>query len=232
MIMEHAREMRNPSDPARNALAGHVVLLGDSIFDNASYVPGGPAVIDQVRATLPSAWRASLLAVDGACCSDVARQLAGLPPDATHLMLSVGGNDALGAYGLWGQPASSVGEAIAALSELQAQFRVDYEAMLRDVLHRELPTCVCTIYDAIPALGAPEQTALAVFNDVILRSAFAAGLPAIDLRMVCDARADYSPLSPIEPSRVGGAKIAAAIVAALQHDYSLRRTAIYGGRAK
>ena len=27
----------------------HVVLLGDSIFDNAAYVPDRPPVIDQVR---------------------------------------------------------------------------------------------------------------------------------------------------------------------------------------
>ena len=27
----------------------HVVLLGDSIFDNASYVPGKPPVIEQLR---------------------------------------------------------------------------------------------------------------------------------------------------------------------------------------
>jgi hypothetical protein len=27
----------------------HVVLLGDSIFDNTVYVPGKPAVIEQLR---------------------------------------------------------------------------------------------------------------------------------------------------------------------------------------
>src|SRR5690349_5483722 len=31
----------------------HVVLLGDSIFDNAAYVGGGPDVITQLRAALP-----------------------------------------------------------------------------------------------------------------------------------------------------------------------------------
>ena len=30
----------------------HLVLLGDSIFDNAAYVEGGPAVIDHVRLAL------------------------------------------------------------------------------------------------------------------------------------------------------------------------------------
>jgi len=43
----------------------HVVLLGDSIFDNARYTGGGPDVVSQVRNLLPVGWAASLLAVDG-----------------------------------------------------------------------------------------------------------------------------------------------------------------------
>src|SRR5256886_8612452 len=43
----------------------HLVLLGDSIFDNAQYTSGGPDVVSQVRNLLPSGWCASLLAVDG-----------------------------------------------------------------------------------------------------------------------------------------------------------------------
>jgi hypothetical protein len=31
----------------------HIVLLGDSIFDNAAYVPGELPVIEQLRARLP-----------------------------------------------------------------------------------------------------------------------------------------------------------------------------------
>lgn len=69
---------------------GHIVLLGDSIFDNASYVPDRPAVIDQLRQTLPSGWRATLLAVDGHITEDVADQLKNLPPEATHLVVSAG----------------------------------------------------------------------------------------------------------------------------------------------
>jgi AraC-like DNA-binding protein len=38
----------------------HIVLLGDSIFDNAAYVAGGPDVVRQLRDTLPSGWRATL----------------------------------------------------------------------------------------------------------------------------------------------------------------------------
>jgi hypothetical protein len=35
---------------------GHLVLLGDSVFDNAAYVGGGPDVVAQLRARLPTGW--------------------------------------------------------------------------------------------------------------------------------------------------------------------------------
>lgn len=38
---------------AIEASMSHVVLLGDSIFDNAAYVAGGPDVIHQLRERLP-----------------------------------------------------------------------------------------------------------------------------------------------------------------------------------
>ena len=55
-----------------NRTSGYVVLLGDSIFDNARYVPGRPAVIEQVPGALPQGWRASLRAADGHVTADVA----------------------------------------------------------------------------------------------------------------------------------------------------------------
>ena len=47
-------------------MAGHIALLGDSIFDNRAYTSGEPDVVTHPRAVLPSEWKASLLAVDGA----------------------------------------------------------------------------------------------------------------------------------------------------------------------
>lgn len=89
---------------------GHIVLLGDSIFDNGVYVPGEPDVVRQLQGVLPQGWRASLLAVDGAVTRSVASQLQRLPGDATHLVLSVGGNDALGESHILGAPVRLVGE--------------------------------------------------------------------------------------------------------------------------
>jgi hypothetical protein len=207
---------------------GHVVLLGDSIFDNARYVPDRPPVVEQVRRGLPPGWRATLLAVDGHVTEDVPRQLARLPADATHLFVSVGGNDALGESAVLLEVVTTVGAALEVLHELGHRFRDGYRAMLRAALAPGKPLTVCTVYDAIPGLGDAERTALALFNDVILREAFAAGLPVIDLRLVCDRPDDYSPLSPIEPSVEGGSKIARAIAGvATTHDFSRPGSRVY-----
>jgi hypothetical protein len=206
----------------------HVILLGDSIFDNARYVPGQPPVIDQLRQALPPGWQVSLLAVDGHTTEDVANQLTGLPPGATHLVVSAGGNDALGEISILRETARTVGEAFGIFHRVRARFRESYRAMLRVLLALEKPIAVCTVYDAIPGLGPPEQAALAGFNEVILREAFSAGLPVIDLRLVCDRRADYSHVSPIEPSVVGGAKIARVIAEVVTtHEFGRRRSMIY-----
>ena len=63
----------------------HVVLLGDSIFDNGAYTGGAPDVVSELRSRLPAEWEASLLSVDGARIDDVPRQLEPLPGNATHM---------------------------------------------------------------------------------------------------------------------------------------------------
>ena len=189
----------------------HIVLLGDSIFDNGVYVPGQPDVVKQLRAMLPGGWTASLLAVDGAVTRGVASQITRLPADATHLVVSAGGNDALGESHILGAPSRVVGEGVMMLAEAQRRFAGNYEEMLRGVLAKGLPTAVCTIYDT--PTSAPNhqiiKAALALFNDRITRAAFAGGLPLIDLRLICSEDEDYA--NPIEPSARGGEKMAAAI---------------------
>ena len=44
---------------------GHVVLLGDSIFENSAYVKSQPSVLEPLRRALPAGWPATLAAVDG-----------------------------------------------------------------------------------------------------------------------------------------------------------------------
>ena len=63
----------------------HIVLLGDSVFDNAPYVASGRDVTSTLRRHLPSGWQATLLAQDGAVLANVRDQAQSLPSDATHL---------------------------------------------------------------------------------------------------------------------------------------------------
>jgi hypothetical protein len=206
----------------------HVVLLGDSIFDNASYVPDRPAMVEQLRRALPSEWRVTLLAVDGHCTPDVAGQLRKLPADASHLVVSVGGNDALSSGWILGQSVHSVDGALRLLQDVRTRFRGAYRAMLEALRATALPAVVCTVYDSVPDLGPAEQAALAGFNELILREAAAARLPIIDLRVLCDQPADYSHVSAIEPSAVGGLKISRVIAEVVTtHDFSRGLCVIY-----
>jgi hypothetical protein len=199
----------------------HAVLLGDSIFDNAAYVAPGEEVIRKLKQQLPAGFQASLLARDGAVIADVATQLTGLPADATHLVVSVGGNDALLNAGILEESATSMADALTQLRSVRDGFRADYDAMLGAVLRQKLPTAICTIYDAqLPDLEQRELAAVAltVLNDVITRSAVTRRLPLIDLRVIFSHSSDYA--NAIEPSGQGGRKLAAAILELLQrHDF-------------
>ena len=159
----------------------HLVLLGDSIFDNRAYVAGGPAVIDQVQKTVPAGWKASLLAVDGNTSVQVPDQLKRLPSDCTHLVLSAGGNDAIGCLDLMGTPASNLMGALGTLYKMLAGFEQSYKALMSELLSLNRPLMVCTIYDSVPGLVEPLKLALALFNDVIIRNAVASGVPILDL---------------------------------------------------
>ena len=191
----------------------HIVLLGDSIFDNAAYVAGGPDVVRQLRDILPSGWRATLNALDGAVIADLPQQLQKLPSDASHLVVSVGGNDALGEAGLLERKVSSMAEALELISGVRERFRSAYARMLDQVLQRRLPLAVCTIYEARFPEAVTRRlaaTALTALNDAITREAFARDVDCIDLRILCDDDRDFA--NPIEPSVHGGAKIAKAIL--------------------
>lgn len=199
-------------------MRSHVALLGDSVFDNGAYTNGQPDVITHLRALLPPGWSASLLAVDGSVTTDLAAQLRKLPAGATHLVISVGGNDALQNSDLLDLPVASTAQALQLFAHRQALFRGAYEAALEAALRRALPTTVCTIYNGNfdPDRAPQVRVALTMFNDVILRAVFARSLTVIDLGLVCQTPADYT--NVIEPSGTGGEKIARMIIASLRQD--------------
>lgn len=208
-------------------MSGHVALLGDSIFDNASYVAGGTSVIEHLRRRLPEEFRATLLAVDGSRVSNVADQIDALPSDVTHLVLSIGGNDArYSAPELFTQAPSPMAESLDRVAKVVGQFAHEHHELLVSLKQCEKPLTVCTIYDSIPGPSAAERIGLSVFNDAITRNSFRVGASLIDLRLVCDLPHDYGKDFPIEPFAQGGEKIAQAIADTITQTGSPRRVVV------
>jgi hypothetical protein len=189
----------------------HIAMIGDSVFDNASYVGEAPDVRAQLQSLLASA-EVTSFARDGAVMADIPMQLRQIPHSATYIVVSIGGNDAIGASGVLEEGASTMADALEKLAVIRDRFDRSYETMIDLVLERSLPAAFCTIYEPrFPDLRRRRAaaTALTVLNDVITRQVFRKRASLIDLRLVGDRETDFA--SPIEPSATGGEKIAKAI---------------------
>ena len=224
----------------------HIILAGDSIFDNRSYVnPGEPDVIKQLESLLATGDKATLLAVDGAVITNVAGQLKNRPGDTTHLFISVGGNDGLYMLDSFLSPVSSMGEGFLKFNPIRQDFEKKYSKMLRQALKVGLQTAVCTIYHPrfesthlermsgfIPPGIAPSDlqkvamNLLSIINDIIFQEAVKSGVPIVDLRIIFNEDRDFA--NPIEPSMLGGAKMTKVIKrVAYEHDFSLKKTVVF-----
>ena len=200
----------------------NICLLGDSILDNGAYTGGQPAVVDHLNRMLGESGagsesrRATLLAVDGSLTAEVAHQARALPPDATHFVVSSGGNDALQYQSLLQHSVASVGQAFWVFRDPLQKLEAEYRHVLEELQKTGLPGICCTIYNGWmddPLAQTIVPIALSLFNDVIFRLALEYRIPVLDLRRICTAASDYA--NPIEPSGPGGEKIAAAIADSL-----------------
>jgi hypothetical protein len=193
----------------------HIVLLGDSIFDNAAYTRGAPDVVAHLRVLLPPGWQATLRAVDGATTSGLRQQLHRVPADASHLVIAVGGNDALQNMDLLSLRVTSSAEALVMFAERVSAFEHAYREAIQGAAALGRPTAVCTVYNGAleKSIATVARLGLALFNDAILRTAVDLRLDAVELRAICTEPGDYA--NPIEPSGQGGLKIARAIARAV-----------------
>jgi len=225
----------------------HIVLLGDSIFDNRSYVePGEQDVPNQLRALVRGGdCKVTNLAVDGHVTRHIVTQLNNLPSDATHLFLSVGGNDGLEHLSIFNDNIDTIGDALQKMYLIGETFQQKYSGMLDSVLMHKLPTAVCNIYyprffsssldrvvSYLPVMMDGEKlqqmtmAAETIFNDIIMFEVFKRKLPLIDLRVLCNDDEDFA--NPIEPSCIGGMKIAKTInMIANVHNFDSNASGVY-----
>ena len=125
----------------------HIVLLGDSIFDNCSYINSAELdVPNQLRSIVGHRARVTNLAVDGHKIGHVKSQLNKLPPSATNLFVSVGGNDGLGYLSIFNSHVNTVGEALQQMYRVGNNFKKRYSEMVDLVLSYNMPTAFCSIY--------------------------------------------------------------------------------------
>ncbi len=197
----------------------HVALLGDSILDNGAYVLEDEL---DVRGHLSKLVEdVTLCAIDGSTTANVFEQLKMIPNDITHIVLSAGGNDALHSLFLLDEKVNCVGDALLQLADVIKEFEDQYRSLVAKILSLKFLTkpklIICTIYNTRypdPVRQMILTTALRLFNDVIQATALEFGVPVIDLRRVCTADEDF--FNPIEPSGIGGGKIANAINSTIQ----------------
>ncbi len=193
---------------SRNAT---VLLLGDSVFDSRPYLRGMPDMAARLDGLLANG-SARLGAVSGSRLADLDRQLRALPPETTHLVVSVGGNDLLDlGRGLTG---GSVGmmERLGRAGELMTSFRRRYAEACAHVAAKGLRSAMCTIYE--PPIGDPVlkqigTVVVGLVNSAIEAEARDHRLGVIDLRSICRVREDFFDM--IHPSAHGADKIARAL---------------------
>jgi lysophospholipase L1-like esterase len=102
--------------------SSRVVLLGDSILDNAPYTDPEPDTTAHLRRMLGSEWHVERLARDGATMNSVPSQLKQLEGRPTVAVLSVGGNDATQHIGLLEREAATAAEVLDELVSIADDF--------------------------------------------------------------------------------------------------------------
>lgn len=198
MVPNSVQEGRDAPDVIR-----HLVLLGDALQNlDLGLDPAEEVLVPKPR----NPWKLTVLEAPQVLQRGWARAI---PLDATHIGICVDGGWAIEASGLLGESAQSISGALDALATAADQFEEVFAKLVAAALEAGLPTVVCTLVPSRhldPSRRRVAATALAIFNDRILRQAVAAKLSIVDLRVVCDEESDYA--SETLLSRAGVRKVA------------------------
>ncbi len=194
-----------------------ILLLGDSIIDNAPYVKfGEPDVTEQVKRLLPD-HEVIRRAVDGSVTADVIKKQVDELKTDDYIVLSSGGNDALSNIEILDNTEKVTSrQLLNVLWNIRSSFSSKYGPLLEKLSGDQRNVLVLTIYNPAFASNGMEmedqlaaEAGLSGFNDVIQQQALKHGCDILDIRPLFDNPEDYA--NPIEPSMKGGEKIAKEI---------------------
>ena len=167
----------------------HLVLLGDALQN----IDLGEGQAESTLVPRPrNPWKLTVLQAP-----EVLRKsrVRAIPAEASHIGICIDGGWAIETSGLLQGGAESVRDALDSLASAADEFENIFVRLIAAATETSLPTIVCTLVPARyvePSQGRVAATALAIFNDLILRRAFAARLSIVELRLVCDEDSDYA----------------------------------------
>jgi len=205
-----------------------LVMLGDSVFDNASYLQKGERDTEAwVRHYLQGeALDIDFLAEDGATTKCVKEtQLGDIDAEAEYIVLSIGGNDLLQSFSCLETNQGSMAQTLSFFEEeIRTTFNNSYGAMINAIRSRAQKAKIMAfdiyypfwdldspLFKELPqhseVLAKASRVAIDLFNKNIrdhLRDGEVKNLAAI-----CCERRHFA--NPIEPSTIGSECIAVAI---------------------
>ena len=100
--------------------------------------------------------------------------------------------------------------------EIIKPFRKQYETIVANLSNHRANLLLCTVYegdlvdsDEFSDVNNSSKTMVSIFNDIVHRTANKYGADVLELRDIFVGSEDYA--NPIEPSHIGGGKLAKAI---------------------
>lgn len=195
----------------------NVSLLGDSIIDNKVYVGEGELSVTE-HLQLNSSSNFTMIAVDGDTTEDVLEnQLDNLKEPVSHIVLSIGGNDLLQNLHLLQDETSGMKFALEKSSELIGEIQENYTKILEHLSNYDAKVLLCTVYEGdlksdvmLAQFDKAGQAMLKMHNDTVYYLASKFEVVVLELRNIFTNKEDYA--NPIEPSHIGGEKLAKAII--------------------
>ena len=197
-----------------------VVLFGDSIIDNKTYVSHGEfSVLEHLENI--SNYEYIQVAYDGHTTFDVQNKQLHLSTieKPSHIVLSVGGNDLLQNLSyLSNGPISNVNEAVSGIQQhIFEPLEQRFETIIEELSSQRANLLICTVYEG--DLGRTDEfkdvldsskIMVSSFNDIVYKTAKKYNADVLELREIFITSDDYA--NPIEPSHIGGEKLAKSIV--------------------
>lgn len=201
-----------------------ITLLGDSIIDNKTYVQQQEySVLEHLQNISKNEFLQ--LAYDGDTTVNVLeRQLQSQEvAKSSHLVLSIGGNDLLqNILFLHDGPIENINKALSDVhKQILKPLEQRFETIVEKLSSHRANLLLCTVYEG--DLGRNDEfrdvldsskIMVSSFNDTVYKTASKYNADVLELRHIFTSPEDYA--NPIEPSHVGGEKLAQAIMVWIQ----------------